>query len=290
MDIFSVEKNRGHREPEKKRTSQPSAQTFPPPPNKTIHTDGRTGKNMTTQIEVNALAATMTGRFDSAAALKCVRTLVRSATPASLVPRALYSAVDTLSEMRWGSVIAWAASCLLKRWKRQFAEAEVKIVHTPYMKARDLFEEALMREERQASDIFQTPYELAVRLAGTLECDEPVPGAFRAHVRMLHANLANIDSDMRWMLLAGHIEPEAVCKMTSRELLPEKTRKRDKAAADVLMAAAQMVTGLEDTPPGAIVCKCKCNRVATWERQTRSADEPSTVFCQCAGCNRRWRL
>ena len=36
--------------------------------------------------------------------------------------------------------------------------------------------------------------------------------------------------------------------------------------------------------------RCKKNKVEMNERQTRSADEPTTKFCLCTVCGKRWRF
>jgi len=47
----------------------------------------------------------------------------------------------------------------------------------------------------------------------------------------------------------------------------------------------------EETTDAFIVCKkCKSNAVDTEQKQTRSADEPMTIFCVCRKCSSRWRI
>ncbi len=39
---------------------------------------------------------------------------------------------------------------------------------------------------------------------------------------------------------------------------------------------------------GVLKCKCGSIRVFSYTKQTRSADEATTVFAQCAECKRKW--
>lgn len=46
----------------------------------------------------------------------------------------------------------------------------------------------------------------------------------------------------------------------------------------------------EDDPSGLFVCsRCHSRSVQTRQMQTRSADEPMTVFCRCQACGKRWK-
>lgn len=48
---------------------------------------------------------------------------------------------------------------------------------------------------------------------------------------------------------------------------------------------------VSDRPDGLFKCgKCKSYKTEYNERQTRSADEPTTKFCYCYNCGNRWRF
>jgi DNA-directed RNA polymerase subunit M/transcription elongation factor TFIIS len=40
---------------------------------------------------------------------------------------------------------------------------------------------------------------------------------------------------------------------------------------------------------GVIECKCGSKRVFSYSKQSRSADEPSTTYAECAECNAKWQ-
>jgi DNA-directed RNA polymerase subunit M/transcription elongation factor TFIIS len=107
------------------------------------------------------------------------------------------------------------------------------------------------------------------------------------YVDRLRTLLSNLPAIVP-LLQSGEITAPAVAKMTHQEFRPDRWKdlmdqkmKRDasKLTGDVVEASTDMYT-----------CKkCKSKRCTYYEMQTRSADEPATVFITCLDCGKRWR-
>jgi transcription elongation factor S-II len=104
-------------------------------------------------------------------------------------------------------------------------------------------------------------------------------------LRSIYMNLKN--EHLKTLLHNGEIEPKQLAFMTHQEFKPERWReliekkmKRDASKYnDNIQASTDMYT-----------CrKCKSNRCTYYEMQTRSADEPATIFVTCLDCGKHWR-
>jgi DNA-directed RNA polymerase subunit M/transcription elongation factor TFIIS len=86
----------------------------------------------------------------------------------------------------------------------------------------------------------------------------------------------------------GDIKAYHVGAMRPHELYPEhwadikeQKEKKDKMAYEIRT---------EHTVKGMYKCgKCKHDTITYYEVQTRSADEPMTLFCRCTNCGNRWK-
>lgn len=89
-------------------------------------------------------------------------------------------------------------------------------------------------------------------------------------------------------LRSGEILPQNIAFMTHQEFQPEKWNpliekkiKRDASKCDKKVGAStDMFT----------CSRCKSKKCTYYEMQTRSADEPATIFITCLNCDKHWRI
>lgn len=104
-------------------------------------------------------------------------------------------------------------------------------------------------------------------------------------LRMVFNNLSS--STIIDGLISGDILPQSVAFMTHQEIQPdkwnpliEKKTKRDASKCDKKIGASTAM----------FTCsRCQSKNCAYYEMQTRSADEPATIFITCLNCDKHWR-
>jgi DNA-directed RNA polymerase subunit M/transcription elongation factor TFIIS len=107
------------------------------------------------------------------------------------------------------------------------------------------------------------------------------------YIDRLRSVVINLKGEILEHIKDGTIKPHTVAFMTHQELNPEKwttlidaKTKRDKNKFETNIAAST------DT----FTCrKCKGKNCTYYVQQTRSSDEPSTIFVQCSDCGQRWK-
>jgi len=92
---------------------------------------------------------------------------------------------------------------------------------------------------------------------------------------------------VRSWLIKKEIKPEKLAFMTHDELHPEYAAEKYQRWREKI----DFKINLDDCADGMYQCrKCKKWKTTFTEVQTRSADEPMTVFLTCLTCHHRWRM
>jgi len=85
----------------------------------------------------------------------------------------------------------------------------------------------------------------------------------------------------------GEFPAHQIPFMTAREMYPENWQV---LADEQLKRETTMLDGNPEEGSDMFTCKrCKKSRTRYWEMQTRSADEPMTIFIRCLNCGKEWR-
>ena len=80
---------------------------------------------------------------------------------------------------------------------------------------------------------------------------------------------------------------EILSKMTHQEFQPEQWKEMIERK---MMRDASKFSDNTQASTDMFTCrKCKSKRCTYYEMQTRSADEPATVFITCLNCGKNWR-
>jgi DNA-directed RNA polymerase subunit M/transcription elongation factor TFIIS len=88
-------------------------------------------------------------------------------------------------------------------------------------------------------------------------------------------------------LQEGEFEPHKIAFMTARELYPEYWQPM---LEEQMKRENTMLEGDKEGGSDMFKCKkCKKARVKYYELQTRSSDEPMSIFVTCLNCGHNWR-
>jgi transcription elongation factor S-II len=144
----------------------------------------------------------------------------------------------------------------------------------------------------------------------TLEMEAAIHDKFKTDLkgyadkaRSLIFNLSK-NSSLSISIVLGHVEPVEIMSYTTEQLASEETRMQRQQTAQRLIDSKRLdwneanedkinnMCGIKGDLLNAslFTCgRCKSIKTTSTQKQTRSADEPMTVFVLCLNCGKRWK-
>ena len=127
--------------------------------------------------------------------------------------------------------------------------------------------------------------------------------AYTDKVRSLMFNLKK-NTALTQSIILGQVSADDLVKMSSEQLAPPEAQKQKAEAAKRLLDSRRLdweqaneakineMCGIKGDLLAAslFTCsRCKSTKTTSTQKQTRSADEPMTVFVFCLNCGKRWK-
>ena len=104
-------------------------------------------------------------------------------------------------------------------------------------------------------------------------------------LRSIYINLKN--AKLLEQIKTAEITPQSLAFMTHQELNPEHWN--EYIERKIKRDASKFTVNIEATTDMYTCKRCKSKRIKHFELQTRSADEPTTVYCQCLDCGKNFK-
>lgn len=112
----------------------------------------------------------------------------------------------------------------------------------------------------------------------------------RIAYRVITSVIAKQSNVVSW-LVAGTVKPQHLGSMSMEQLYPEREAQRVQRFKEMQQFRILQEESAENCADGMYQCgKCHKRKTIFTEMQTRSADEPMTVFLTCLVCHHRWRM
>jgi transcription elongation factor S-II len=113
------------------------------------------------------------------------------------------------------------------------------------------------------------------------------PFFVQLYLNRLRSVYLNLDTFIK-MLIAGEIQAKDVGFMTHQEIQPDKWMML--IENKIIRNASKYNNNIEASTDMFTCKKCKSKKCTYYELQTRSADEPATIFITCLDCGKHWKM
>ena len=105
-------------------------------------------------------------------------------------------------------------------------------------------------------------------------------------LRTIFTNISN--TEIIRQIYSCELSPQNFVFMTHQEMNPE--RWSELIQQKIKRDASKFNTNIEASTDMFTCKKCKSKKCTYYELQTRSADEPATIFITCLDCGKHWKI
>ena len=146
----------------------------------------------------------------------------------------------------------------------------------------------LLENETNAINLEKAVFNYALREAGHRKilrkwANNAFSQLYTDHLRTIYMNLPNQFEHIK----SGEITVQQYVFMTHQEMKPE--RWAELIARKTKRDASRFNTNIEASTDMYTCKKCRSKKCTYYEMQTRSADEPATIFVTCLDCGKHWK-
>jgi transcription elongation factor S-II len=148
----------------------------------------------------------------------------------------------------------------------------------------------ILGDERNTVNLEKGIYNYAIKEAGNRKIIKKWENPHFAQIytdrlRSIFINLKN--SELLHQVKSGEITSQSLAFMSHQEMNPPAWRK---LIDEKIKRDANKYTNNTQASTDMFTCKkCRGKRCTYYELQTRSADEPATIFVTCLDCGKNWK-
>lgn len=147
-------------------------------------------------------------------------------------------------------------------------------------------------DEKTSLNLEKGVYNYAIKEAASKKIIKKWENPYFAQIyldrlRSIYLNLKN-NAELVSQIKSREITPQILAFMTHQEMNPKHWSKliEDKTKRD----ANKFNTNVQASTDMFTCKKCKSKKCTFYEMQTRSADEPATIFITCIDCGKNWKM
>ena len=147
----------------------------------------------------------------------------------------------------------------------------------------------ILKNEKNSTNLEKGIFNYSLKEADTKKIVKKWDNKYfvQIYIDRLRSIYKNLNENIIHSINDGTIQPHLVAFMTHQELCPEKWSELIKAKSKRDQHIFE--TNLEAATDTFKCRKCKSNKCTYYLQQTRSADEPMTIFVTCIDCGQRWK-